>query len=104
MNFPMQANGAEILRIAAIAASEEGIKVCWPIHDAFLIEAPLDRLDQDVACMRDIMTRASTFVTGGFDIRTEAKVVRWPNRYMADGVQPMWDRVMRLLDEVEERP
>lgn len=104
MNFPMQANGAEMLRIAAIAASEEGIKVCWPIHDAFLIEAPLDRLDQDVACMRDIMTRASTFVTGGFDIRTEAKVVRWPNRYMADGVQPMWDRVMRLLDEVEERP
>jgi hypothetical protein len=47
------------------------------------------------------MTRAGNAVTGGLDIRTEAKVVRWPDRYMADGAQPMWDRVMKLLDEVE---
>jgi DNA polymerase-1 len=103
-NFPMQANGAEMLRIAAIAATEAGIEVCAPVHDAFLIAAPLGRLDEDVAKMREMMTRAGNVVTGGLDIRTEAKVVRWPDRYMADGGQPMWDRVMRLLDEVEARP
>ncbi len=100
-NFPMQANGADMMRIAAIAATEAGTEVCAPVHDAFLIAAPLDRLDEDVARMRDIMTRAGNAVAGGLDVRTEAKVVRWPDRYMADGAQPMWDRVMRLLDEVE---
>src|SRR4029077_1196039 len=39
MNWPMQAHGAEMLRIAAIAATEAGIQVCAPIHDAFLIAA-----------------------------------------------------------------
>jgi DNA polymerase I-like protein with 3'-5' exonuclease and polymerase domains len=36
-NFPMQANGAEMMRIAAIAATEACIEVCAPVHDAFLI-------------------------------------------------------------------
>ena len=43
-NFPCQANGAEMMRIAAILATEAGIEVCGPIHDAFLIVSPLDRL------------------------------------------------------------
>src|SRR6185312_15116778 len=34
MNFPMQANGAEVMRVASIAAMEAGIEVCAPIHDA----------------------------------------------------------------------
>ena len=45
MNWPMQAAGAEMMRIAAIAATEAGIEVCAPVHDAFLIAAPLERLD-----------------------------------------------------------
>jgi hypothetical protein len=40
MNWPMQANGAEMMRIAAMAATEAGIEVCAPVHDAFLIAAP----------------------------------------------------------------
>ena len=33
-NFPMQANGAEMMRIAACLATERGIEVCAPVHDA----------------------------------------------------------------------
>jgi hypothetical protein len=51
--------------------------------------------------MREIMTKAGNVVTGGLDIRTEAKVVRWPDRYMADGGEAMWLRIMALLDQVE---
>src|SRR5262249_15536967 len=43
-NFPMQANGAEMLRLACCLATERGISVCAPVHDAILIQAPLDRL------------------------------------------------------------
>jgi hypothetical protein len=41
MNFPMQANGAEMLRLACCLAIERGLAVCAPVHDAILIEAPL---------------------------------------------------------------
>ena len=50
-NYPMQANGAEMLRLACCLATERGIEVCAPVHDAVLICAPLDRLDDDVAGM-----------------------------------------------------
>ena len=36
-NFPMQANGAEMLRLACCLATERGIAVCAPVHDAILI-------------------------------------------------------------------
>ena len=39
-NWPCQAHGAAMLQIAAIALVEAGVKVCFPLHDAFLIEAP----------------------------------------------------------------
>jgi DNA polymerase I-like protein with 3'-5' exonuclease and polymerase domains len=99
MNFPMQANGAEMMRIAAIAATEHGIEVCAPVHDAFLIAAPLDRLDDDIAEMRDIMSKAGRAVTGGLDIRTDAEVVRFPDRYMDERGKAMWEKVITLLDK-----
>jgi DNA polymerase I-like protein with 3'-5' exonuclease and polymerase domains len=94
-NFPMQANGAEMMRVAAIGAMRAGIEVCAPVHDAFLIAAPPSRLEQDVEAMRDIMTRAGVVVCG-LPIRTEAKLIRYPNRYMEERGIEMWNRVMRL--------
>jgi hypothetical protein len=99
MNFPMQANGAEMMRIAAIAASEAGINVCAPIHDAFLIEAPLSQLDDRVAEMRELMSRAGQAVTGGLDIRTDAEVIRFPNRYMDERGKAMWEKVIGLQSQ-----
>jgi hypothetical protein len=101
MNFPMQANGAEMMRIAAIAATEANIEVAAPIHDAFLIAAPLDRLDADVATMQGMMEKAGEYVAG-IPIRTDAKVVRWPDRYMDERGQAMWDRVLVLLDHAQK--
>ena len=43
-NFPMQANGAEMLRLACCFATEQGLEVCAVIHDAVLICAPIDRI------------------------------------------------------------
>jgi DNA polymerase-1 len=80
-NFPMQANGAEMMRLAACLATERGIEVCAPVHDAFLICAPLNRLEAGVAAMRACMAEASRIVLGGFELLTEATIVRYPDRY-----------------------
>src|SRR6516225_2821279 len=50
-NFYMQANGAEILRLACILATEAGIRVCAPIHDAVLITAPEREIEEAAAAM-----------------------------------------------------
>jgi hypothetical protein len=100
-NFPMQANGAEMLRLACCLATERGIEVCAPVHDAVLICAPLDRLDADVARMQDAMREASRVVLGGFELGTDVSLVRYPDRYMDERGAVMWQRVMALLDRAE---
>jgi hypothetical protein len=95
-NFPMQANGAEMLRIACCLATERGIEVCAPIHDAVLICAPLKRLDEDIARMRAAMVEASQAVLDGFQLETDAHVVRYPARYMDPRGKTMWERVCGL--------
>jgi DNA polymerase-1 len=97
-NFPMQANGAEMLRVACCLATEAGIEVCAPVHDAVLICAPLERLEADVARMQEAMREASRIVLNGFELGTDAQIVRYPDRYMDERGTVMWDRVMNLID------
>jgi DNA polymerase-1 len=96
-NFPMQANGAEMLRLACCLATERGIEVCAPVHDAVLIFAPLDRLDSDVEIVRSCMVEASRIVLGGFELGADAHVVLYPERYMDPRGAVMWGRVARLI-------
>jgi hypothetical protein len=96
-NFFMQANGAECLRLACCLATEAGIRVCAPVHDAVLITAPLGRLDADIASMRQYMGEASSIVLAGFKLRTDVKTVVYPDCYSDKRGQEMWDTVMGLL-------
>ena len=96
-NFPCQANGSEMLRLAACFATEQNIEVCALIHDAALICAPLDRLADDIHCMQAAMAKASRIVPDGFELRTDAHVVRYPDRYHDQRGAVMWDQVMRLI-------
>ena len=48
-NFPMQGNGAEMLRLACCLATEQGINVRAPVHDAFLVEGPAAGIEAIVA-------------------------------------------------------
>ena len=100
-NFPMQANGAEMLRLACIAATERGIRVCAPVHDAMVIEAPTDRIWEAVGAVQSAMSDASALVLGGFRLRTDARVFAWPGRYMDERGRRMWGTVCELLGELE---
>lgn len=76
-NFPMQANGAEMLRLACCLTTEAGIRVCAPLHDALLIEAPISEIDETVATTRAFMAEASSVVLDGFELRTDAPPAAW---------------------------
>lgn len=96
-NFPMQANGAEMLRIASILLTESGIRVCAPVHDALLIEAPLNELDQAIVKTKSLMQEASRIVLDGFELGSDVKEVRYPDRYMDKRGLVMWNKVMSLI-------
>jgi hypothetical protein len=96
-NFPMQGNGSELLRLACCLATERGIEVCAPVHDAALICAPLDHLEDEIAGMRAAMDEASRIVLGGFELRTDTMIICHPDRFRDPRGAVMWDRVLDLI-------
>jgi hypothetical protein len=100
-NFPMQANGAEMLRLACCLATERGITVCAPVHDALLVEGSDDRIEDLVAETQGAMREASELVLPGFPLRTEAKGVRYPDRYLDERGRRMWETVLPLLEDAD---
>jgi DNA polymerase-1 len=96
-NYPVQANGAEMLRLACCLATERGVEISAPIHDAILVIAPLDQLDHAVVVTRSAMAEASRIVLAGFELRTDVNVVKFPDRYFDPRGAVMWNRVMKVI-------
>lgn len=100
-NFPIQANGAEMLRLAIIFATQKGVKVCAPVHDALLIEANESEIDQAVQVTQNCMREASKVVLGGFELRSDVKVIRYPDRYDDPRGTEIWRQVLEIVKELE---
>jgi hypothetical protein len=96
----MQANGAEMLRLACCLATEQGLRVCAPVHDAVLIEAPVDQLEVNVAATQRAMAAASSVVLDGFSLRSDAKLVVYPDRYQDERGSQMWSTVWDVLQAI----
>ena len=101
-NFPMQSNGAEMLRLACCLATERGVRVCAPGHDALLIEAPLDTVDDAVRTVQRQMAEASRIVLDGFPLRSDAYLIRYPDRFTDERGRQMWQTVWEIIDELGE--
>lgn len=100
-NYPMQANGAEMLRLACCFATERGITVCAPVHDALLVEAPIEQIGEVVAATQKAMADASRLVLGGFELRSEAKIFAHPERFTDPRGEGMWAKVWQVIEELE---
>jgi DNA polymerase I len=102
-NWPVQATGADILRLACILASRHGVRLLAPVHDAVLIEAPIERIEADVALMRVIMRRASGIVLRAHELRTDYTIVRYPEHYSDSRGTAIWERVLQLLADQQQQ-
>ena len=80
--------------------TEAGIRVCAPVHDAVLIEAPLEELDDRVQQAQELIREASRQILGDFELTTDADIYRYPDRYRdEERGGAFWDKVMSLLTE-----
>jgi hypothetical protein len=102
-NFPMQAHGAEMLRLACMLATERGVEVCCPVHDALLVEGPARLIKDVVARTKEAMREASELVLPGFPLRVESKIVCHPHRYADPRGEKMWKTVRGILAGIGKR-
>ena len=102
MNAPMQSNAAGMMWVAACLGTRAGVQIDAVLHDAFLIEAERDHLDDAIATMKAAMDRASSIVLAGVVVGVDAKKVLWPDRYMDKRGAEMWRSVMGHLAEIEK--
>jgi hypothetical protein len=103
-NFPMQAGGAEMLRLAAVRLWEAGIVPAMLIHDGILIEAT-DR-DQ-VEHAKEIMRAAGRDTCGGLEIGVDVdQLLEGGARYRDKRpvASKMWSTMMRTLQEIRALP
>jgi DNA polymerase-1 len=102
LNWPIQSTGGDMLRLACCMAVEAGLRVCCPVHDALLLVSSIDKIEEDTQRLSDIMAQASNIVLGGvITCRTDAKIVRYPDRYVDDDGVEMWNKVMGWMEEYE---
>jgi DNA polymerase-1 len=103
-NFPMQAGGAEMLRLAAWRLCEAGLVPSMLIHDGILLE--VDNEEQIIGAM-EIMKAAGRDVCGSFEIGVDIdqKLVGGARycdkRPMA---QNMWRGIMDTLQSIGALP
>ena len=101
LNWPMQAHGAEMMRIVCILAVERSIQLCAPIHDALLIEAPTAEINEGVSRLTECMHEASEAVLGDDKVcRVDADIVTYPDRYMDENGKDMWEKITGILAQV----
>ena len=99
-NFKIQGCGTEILRLAHFLLWEAGIRVCAPVHDAFLIECCETDLEEVVWEAQQQMERASGIVLEGFRIRTEARLLRHPDRFVEVRGEGMWNHILNIASRL----
>jgi hypothetical protein len=89
-----------MMRLAVNLATERGVRVIAPVHDALLIEAPIPSLDDAVKETRRAMAEASRAVLDGFTLRTDVKAYPYPDRYRDERGQAFWTLLMGTLARV----
>ena len=105
LNYPMQGNGAELMRLVIVRAGMKGLRLIGCAHDSFLIESSISEIDTSIAELQEIMRQASRDLLNGFELRADCKperdIVRYPARFIdkreMEEDMRHWDRLMALI-------
>jgi DNA polymerase-1 len=107
LNFPMQGNGAELMRLVIVRAGAAGLRLIGCAHDSWFIEDTVDNIEQSVAELQEIIRTATRDLFSGFELRADCKpqtdIVRYPDRFvdereLEDGMRH-WNWLMALIEE-----
>jgi hypothetical protein len=102
-NFPIQSTAAEILHVACILGERRGLAIVAPVHDAIMIEAPLDQEEEASAALDRVMRDAAAVVLRGYELPTDVQIVGPGQHFFDKRGAEMWATIARLVTKLEER-
>jgi len=94
-NFPIQATGGDMMRLAVILMIQRGLKVNAMVHDGFLIEAPIGELDQQSEIADESMREASRLALYGFEVDVDQDI--YTDRFRDPAGAEMWKTICGLV-------
>jgi hypothetical protein len=93
------------MRLAAVMATERGLGVCAIVHDAFLLEAPIEDMQRQVTELKECMDEASATILDGFvlgvDGWDEKDWIVYPARFEDERGKEFWKEVETALAAFE---
>jgi hypothetical protein len=99
-NWFVQANAAAIFRHAGLMARRLGIKICAVVHDAILIETPVERAELDRERAIECLERASRMFLHGLALRVDVKTTHEGERFSEERGARVWAHVEQTLKEL----
>jgi DNA polymerase I-like protein with 3'-5' exonuclease and polymerase domains len=111
LNYSMQGNGSELMRLVIVRAAAAGLKLIACAHDGFFIEAPIAEIERDAVSLQEIMRKTARDLLGGFELRADCKpeegdIVRYPEPFVdkreREDKMVHWNRLMQLIGANEE--
>ncbi len=96
MNWPVQSTGAVLLRLAILLAARRGVRVIAPVHDALLIEARDQDIEEHVRNMKEAMDEACRLVLGDV-LRTEHQIIYASGRFYDEKGKKLWDIICDFM-------
>ena len=100
-NFPVQSTAAEILHVACILAERRGLTAVAPVHDAIMIEAPLDQANEASAALDRVMRDAAAVVLRGYELPSDVQPIYPGSRFFDKRGVEMWETITRLVSKFE---
>ncbi|MFT5467533.1 MAG: DNA polymerase-1 [Verrucomicrobiales bacterium] len=98
-NFPVQATGGDMMRIAVILMIQSGVKICAMVHDGFLIEAPVQDVEHVAWLADSCMREASRLALYGFEVDVDRDT--FADRFRDPAGADMWRKIC-LLTGIED--
>jgi hypothetical protein len=99
-NFPVQGNGAAILRAAVRRCHELGLVVLCPLHDAIYVEADEADAKEAEALLGQAMAEAVTEVLGkGAALRGDNKIITHEEPWVEKKGKVMYEKLKPYIDD-----
>jgi DNA polymerase I-like protein with 3'-5' exonuclease and polymerase domains len=102
MNWPMQATGADIMRLTVTYLDRQNVKVLAPVHDGFLLSCRRDQLADLRAAVDFACGAAADQVLPGFPLRWDFTVYDKGRFEDEDGL-PLWGRLQAIMEQADAK-
>jgi hypothetical protein len=100
MSWPMQAAGADLMRLTVTYLDRQGVRLLAAVHDGFLLSCRRGQVAELRAAVAHAASAAVGHVLPGATLRWEMAVHE--GRYKDEDGAAMWDEVRAILGEVAD--